>query len=116
MGRTTCTEPQYLYKGALYLYLFDTKQKYSVKKNHIALLNINSRLFPALLKLIFGVKRWVNPLNTELNPICHLLALLEAHHILHITRIRVNVVFPGMCHLVVLYVSEELPASIYIVP
>ena len=31
-----------------------------------------------------------NPLNTELNPICHLLALLEAHHILHISRIRVN--------------------------
>ena len=24
----------------------------------------------------------VNPLNAELNPICHLLALLEAHHIL----------------------------------
>jgi len=24
-----------------------------------------------------------NPLNAELNPICHLLALLEAHHILH---------------------------------
>jgi hypothetical protein len=32
----------------------------------------------------------LNPLNTELNPICHLLALLGAHHILHVTRIRVN--------------------------
>jgi hypothetical protein len=31
-----------------------------------------------------------NPLNTELNPICHLLALLGAHHILHVSRIRVN--------------------------
>jgi hypothetical protein len=30
----------------------------------------------------------VNPLNAELNPICHLLALLGAHHILHISRIR----------------------------
>jgi hypothetical protein len=30
-----------------------------------------------------------NPLNAELNPIWHLLALLEAHHILHISRIRV---------------------------
>ena len=29
-------------------------------------------------------------LNAELNPICHLLALLGAHHILHIGRIRVN--------------------------
>ena len=32
-----------------------------------------------------------NPLNAELNPICHLLALLGAHHILHVGRIRVNV-------------------------
>jgi len=32
----------------------------------------------------------VNPLNAELNPICHLLALLGAHHILHISTIRVN--------------------------
>jgi len=32
-----------------------------------------------------------NPLNAELNPICNLLALLGAHHILHISRIRVMV-------------------------
>ena len=31
-----------------------------------------------------------NPLMTQLNPICHLLALLGAHPILHISRIRVN--------------------------
>jgi hypothetical protein len=31
----------------------------------------------------------VNPLNTELNPNCHLLPLL-AHHILHVSRIRVK--------------------------
>jgi len=29
-------------------------------------------------------------LNAELNPICHLLVLLGAHHILHISRIRVK--------------------------
>ena len=34
-----------------------------------------------------------NPLNAELNPICHLLALLGAHHILHVSRIKVNCVF-----------------------
>ena len=33
-----------------------------------------------------------NPLNLELNPNCHLLALLGAHHILHVSRIRVNVI------------------------
>jgi len=32
----------------------------------------------------------INPLNSELNPICHLLALLGAHHILHVSRIRVK--------------------------
>jgi hypothetical protein len=32
----------------------------------------------------------INPLNADLNPICHLLALLGAHHILHVSRIRVN--------------------------
>jgi len=31
-----------------------------------------------------------NPLNAKLNPIRHLLALLGAHHILHVSRIRVN--------------------------
>jgi len=31
-----------------------------------------------------------NPLNPELNPICHLLALLGVHHFLHISRIRVK--------------------------
>ena len=34
----------------------------------------------------------LNPLNGKLNPICHLLALLGAHHILHISRIRVNLI------------------------
>jgi len=33
----------------------------------------------------------INPLNAELNPICHLLALLGAHPIFHISRIRVKV-------------------------
>jgi hypothetical protein len=32
----------------------------------------------------------INPLNAELNPICHLLALLGAHYILHVSRIRVK--------------------------
>jgi len=32
----------------------------------------------------------VNPLNAELNPICYLLALLEVHHFLHVSRIRVK--------------------------
>ena len=38
----------------------------------------------------FKYESVLNPLNAELNPICHLLALLQAHHILHVSRIRVN--------------------------
>jgi len=31
-----------------------------------------------------------SPLDAELNPICHLLALLGAHHILRVSRVRVK--------------------------
>jgi hypothetical protein len=41
----------------------------------------------------------INPLNAELNFICHLLTLLGAHHILHVSRIRVK--------LQILYFSED---------
>ena len=37
-----------------------------------------------------GVRWLFNPLNAEFNLIYHLLALFGAHHILHISRIRVN--------------------------
>jgi hypothetical protein len=35
-------------------------------------------------------KSHINPLNAELNSICYLLALLGAHHFLHVSRIRVK--------------------------
>jgi len=46
----------------------------------------------SLRMVYFRMITWesINPLNAELNPICHLLALLGAHHILHFSRIRVN--------------------------
>ena len=51
------------------------------------------RYFPADIRL-HGFHRdslsMFNPLKAELNRICHLLALLGAHHILHVSRIRVN--------------------------
>jgi hypothetical protein len=37
---------------------------------------------------------YFNPLIAELNPICHLLALLGAHPILHVSRVRVKNPFP----------------------
>jgi hypothetical protein len=38
-----------------------------------------------------------NPLNANLNTICHLLALLAAHRILHISRRRVNRTHSSEC-------------------
>ena len=42
--------------------------------------------------------RWdlIQRLKTQLNPICHLLALLGAHPIFHISRIRVNKLAPKL--------------------
>jgi len=45
---------------------------------------------PAEMYFFSGSFRLFNPLNAKLNPICHLLALLGAHHILHISRERVK--------------------------
>jgi len=42
------------------------------------------------LEAIICQKVDINPLNTELNPICYLLALLGAHDFLHVSRIRVK--------------------------
>jgi len=56
-----------------------------------------------------------NPLNAKLNPICHLLALLGAHHILHISRIRVkghynhfNAELNPICHLLALLGAHHI--------
>ena len=38
----------------------------------------------------FTCSEHLNALNPELNPICYLLALLGAHHFLHVGRIRVK--------------------------
>ena len=46
-------------------------------------------LIPYIKQITFLLLK-VNPLNAELNPICHLLALLAAHYILHVSRIRVK--------------------------
>jgi len=41
------------------------------------------------------VKCYINPLNAKLNSTCHLLALLGAHPILHISWIRVKHIWRG---------------------
>jgi hypothetical protein len=50
----------------------------------------SSRLPQLLLIITFLMHIIINTLNAKLYSICHLLALLGAHHILHVSRIRVN--------------------------
>ena len=72
-------------------------------------------LYVLLMVIIFvldeNLNTLFNPLNTELNPICHLLALLGAHHILHVSRIRVNPLNPELnpiCYLLALLAHHFL--------
>ena len=52
--------------------------------------------FELVFMSLFHEVHNVNPLNTELNPICCLLALLGAHHFLHVSRIRVKSLTLGL--------------------
>ena len=62
-------------------------REYSVAAILLLLFMVLISLLSVLNLLYF----YINPLNPELNPICHLLALLGTHHILHVSRIRVKV-------------------------
>jgi len=54
----------------------------------------------------------VNPLNPELNPICYLLALLGAHHFLHLSRIRVKLLtFRRLMSYIYIYGAPILDVS-----
>jgi len=45
---------------------------------------------PDITPFDFFLCGYVNSLNAELNPICHLLALLGVHNFLNVSRIRVK--------------------------
>jgi len=62
--------------------------KICVFSSYIPLSAVVTQLYGTLLLLI--LLHPFNPLNSELNPICYLLALLRAHHFLHVSRIRVK--------------------------
>jgi hypothetical protein len=57
--------------------------------------NNTIRVFPVKARKAYMLSRGIaplilNPLNAGLNPICPFQALLGAHRILHVSRIRVN--------------------------
>jgi len=87
--------PFVLYGCVIWLLVLGEKRRLRVFENRV-------------LRRIFGPKReevtgeWrklhneeLNPLKPELNPICYLLALLGAHHFLHVSRIRVKLLTLG---------------------
>jgi len=52
-----------------------------------------------LVLVLFSTLRYIiNPLNAELNPICHLLALLGAHLIFHVSSVRVKQLYSRHTH------------------
>ena len=53
----------------------------------------------------------INPLNPELNPIRYLLALLGAHHFLHVSRIRVKLL---NFRLLMSYIYTEHPFLMFL--
>jgi hypothetical protein len=64
--------------------------------------------------LLFNIRLCINPLNAEINPICHLLALLGAHHILHISRIRVNALYMQIAEFLnVVYIASHMRYYVY---
>jgi len=40
--------------------------------------------------MVYCIASLFNPLNAKLNPICHLLALIGAHHIFYVSELRVK--------------------------
>ena len=57
----------------------------------------------------------INPFNPELNPICYLLALLGAHHFLHVSRIRVKLlIFRLLMSYIYIYIYMKHPFLIFL--
>jgi len=80
-------------------HLFDKNNEinnYKTRNNnnlHLPIANLskfNKGASISVIKVFNNLPQYINPLNANLNPICHLLALLGAYHIFHISRIRVK--------------------------
>jgi len=65
----------------------------------------------ALVQFNFHRVLTFNPLNAELNPICYLLAILGAHHFLHVSRIRVKLL---TLRLLMSYIYMEHPFLMFL--
>ena len=66
------------------------KRRLRVCENMMLRRIIRSKRYDVMVEWRKKHKEELNPLNPKLNPICYLLALLGAHHFLHVSRIRVK--------------------------
>ena len=60
---------------------------------HVCVIPIKTQvklMYRCLTVLHITVCYFINPLNAELNPIRHLLALVGARHIVHVSTVRVK--------------------------
>ena len=87
--------------GLLYLYLW-CKWNWIIMYINVGANSGSEKLWTKINTATSG--KLIIPLNAELNPLCHLLALLGAHHILHVSRIRVKAVYASY-----VYIYPELP-------
>ena len=82
------------HSSQLHFYFKSHSQAFIAKEPHYCRTFIVNICSSSQLGFFFHFRNFVcplfNPLNAELNPICHLLALLGAHHFLHVSRIRVK--------------------------
>ena len=78
--------PHSIFHLARLLYVrLETFGPYYVRKMQVALGRKQLQFFQIKYQFVR-----VNPLNAELNPIRHLLALVGARHIVHVSRIKVK--------------------------
>ena len=97
---TTCLSKQSRYKLGLWFspgitnsIISNPSQAHDYFTHHNTRLLTLTLLTWTIWRAPTNASKWrmgFNPLNAELNPIRHLLALVAARHIVHVSRIRVN--------------------------
>jgi len=76
--------------GLLNVNIYETNSLNTDMKTSLASCPASERYITSTRKGIISWRVDINTLNPELNPICYLLALLGAHHFLHVSRTRVK--------------------------
>jgi len=91
--KRACTVTSHFLPRSSFFTFIVLKIRFPQQRQYLAWLHPYSTELRKKLEVHFLVEKFeveVNPLTAELNPICHLLPLLGAHHILHGSRVRVN--------------------------